>query len=36
MNWTVLWHADAENGLTNIWVAAADKSMISAAANAID
>jgi hypothetical protein len=36
MKWTVIWKADSENDLTDLWVNANDKAAITAAANRID
>ncbi len=36
MKWTVLWKPSAENALSNIWVAAPDKSAVTKAANHLD
>ena len=36
MNWTVLWKADAESDLADLWVNAPDKTALTLAANRID
>ena len=36
MKWTVLWKPDAESDLAGLWVDAADKAELTAAANRID
>jgi hypothetical protein len=36
MKWTVIWRPASESGLTDLWVSAADKAAITAAANRID
>ncbi len=36
MKWTVLWHPDAEEALTLLWVDAPDKTAITSSANRID
>ena len=36
MNWTVIWRPSAEQQLAQLWVSAADRNAVTAAANQID